>query len=167
MREMLRLIGFVAGPLLLLQFFPVNDAGPPDSGPLVIDDAEVAAIVGKACVDCHTNHPDWPWYSQIAPVSWIMARHVREGREKLNLSTWGELPLRRQFSKLGLMADHVESGEMPLPSYTWGHPDARLTQEEREKPIEWAQSRRGELRAASRQNRGGEDDAEPRSGGSR
>ncbi len=162
MREILRIVGLVVGPLVLLQFFPVDDDAPPDSGPLVIHDAEVASIVSRACADCHTNYPDWPWYSQVAPVSWVLARHVREGRADLNFSTWGDLALRRQYSKLGQVVDNVESGEMPMPSYTWGHPDARLTQEERETLIQWAESLRVELRADSRGSRGGDDDGEAR-----
>ena len=164
MREISRTLVFAVLAFAVLQLFPVDVAAPPDSDPLVIENAEVAEVVGRACVDCHTNHPDWPWYAQVAPASWITAGHVREGRSKLNFATWGELAVRRQYSKLGQVVDHVESREMPLRSYTWGHPEARLTAEERQTLVEWAESLRVELRAASQRSRGG-DEEEPRSGG--
>ena len=160
MRELVRTLGFALLAFGVLQLFPVDVPAPPDSEPLVIQDARIASLVDRACADCHSNHPDWPWYAQVAPASWLTSRHVREGREELNFSTWGELAVRRQFSKLGEVVDYVESGEMPLRSYTWGHPEARLTAGERQAIIDWAQGLRNELRSASR---GGE--GETRSGG--
>ena len=156
----LRTLGFGLLALGVLQLFPVDVSAPPDSGPLVIEDAQVAAIVDRACADCHTNHPDWPWYAGVAPASWLLARHVREAREELNFSTWGDLAVRRRFSKLGEVIDNVESGDMPLPSYTWGHPDARLSEEDRQALVNWAHEMRSQLRTAS-----GRADAPGRSGG--
>lgn len=154
MSYLIRAAVFATLAFAVIQLFPVDLSGPPDSGPLVIDDPEVASLVDRACSDCHTNSTDWPWYARVAPGSWVTARHVREGREELNFSTWGELALRRQFAKLGEVIDHVESGEMPLRSYTWGHPEARLTDQERQTLVDWAAELRTELRSAGRAQRG-------------
>jgi hypothetical protein len=159
MSYLIRALAFAALAFGVIQLFPVDLSGPPDSGPLVIEDPAIAAIVDRACSDCHTNQTDWPWYAHIAPASWLTARHVREGREELNFSTWGELAVRRQFSKLGEVIEYVENGEMPLPSYTWAHPEARLGEADRQALIDWATELRNELRSAERTQRGeGEED---------
>ena len=61
---------------------------------------QVAAIFDRSCRDCHSNKTDWPWYTNVAPVSWWIADHVAEGRKKLNLSEWGKLASDRQDKKL-------------------------------------------------------------------
>lgn len=148
-----RTLAFAVLAFGVLQLFPVDTSVPPDSDPLVIQDAQIASIVDRACSDCHTNNTRWPWYARVAPASWLLARHVREGREELNLSAWGELAIRRQYSKLGEVIEYVESGEMPLRSYTWGHPEARLTDADRQALVEWAGALREELRSAERKRR--------------
>ena len=154
MSYLTRVLAFAALAFGVIQLFPVDLSGPPDSAPLVIEDPAIAAMVDRACSDCHTNQTDWPWYARVAPASWLTARHVREGREELNFSTWGDLAVRRQYSKLGEVIEHVESGEMPLPSYTWAHPKARLSEAERVALIDWAEELRNELRSAERTRRG-------------
>jgi hypothetical protein len=163
---LIRATGFAVLAFVVIQLFPVDLSGPPDSGPLVIQDPQVASLVERACSDCHTNGTDWPWYARVAPGSWVTARHVREGREELNFSTWGDLGVRRQFSKLGEVIDHVESGEMPLRSYTWGHAEARLTDQERQTLVDWAAELRAELRSAGRGRRGEGDRSETDPSGS-
>jgi hypothetical protein len=149
MRNTSKMLAFSGLALVVLQAFPVDRTAPPDGGPLVIHDAAAADIVDRACADCHTNDTEWPWYSRVAPMSWWIANHVREGRSELNLSTWMEMDLRRQFGKLGEVIDYVESGEMPLPSYTWAHPESRLTADERESLVRWAKDTRSRLRLAA------------------
>ncbi|UII32453.1 heme-binding domain-containing protein [Fulvivirga ulvae] len=97
----------------------------------------VAHILVKACYDCHSNQTVYPWYSEIAPVSWWVAGHIERGREHLNYSTWGEQPLKRKKHKLEDMIEEVEEGEMPLPSYTLAHWKASLTAEEKTALINW------------------------------
>jgi hypothetical protein len=128
-----------------MQVVPVDRSAPDDHEPLSIDDVVVADVMERACVDCHTNHTTWPWYSRVAPVSWWVVDHVQEGRSELNLSRWGELDARRRDHKLEELIELVEDGEMPLSSYTWGHPDARLTEAEREALIQWARSVRSRI----------------------
>lgn len=145
-------LGFGALGFALLQLLPVDRSAPPDQDPLEIADAAVVDIVGRACADCHTNHTDWPWYGRVAPMSWWLARHVREGRDELNLSTWGALDDRSRARAFDEIAEVVQEGEMPLPSYTWGHAGARLTDDERATVADWARARLDEVMAAPEQD---------------
>lgn len=99
---------------------------------------EVDAILAKACFDCHSNHTEYPWYSQIQPFGWWIADHVDEGKEELNFSEFKSMPPKAQLHKLHETIEMIEDNEMPLESYTWIHSDAKLTPEEKELVIEWA-----------------------------
>ncbi len=110
-----------------LQFIPVNRTNPE----VVYDfdgSAEVKAILKRSCYDCHSNETQWPWYSHVAPASWILAKHVKEGREHLNFSDWEALKdivwIRTQIYTM------IESGQMPLKSYLPMHPSANVSDEE-------------------------------------
>lgn len=91
---------------------------------------EVKAILSKACYDCHSNQTTYPWYSYVAPVSWLVIKDVREGREELNFSEWADQSKRRKVKILNEMAEEVEDKKMPLPVYTVTHRDAKLTDDE-------------------------------------
>ncbi|MEJ2538377.1 MAG: heme-binding domain-containing protein [Gemmatimonadota bacterium] len=144
----MKILAAVALVLVGLQLVPVDRSAPADQGPLVIGDPVVAELVDRACADCHTNETTWPWYSRVAPLSWWVADHVHEGREELNLSRWGAMDAERKDHKLEEFIEMVEEGEMPLPSYTWGHPEARLTSPERQTLVAWARSMRQGLGVA-------------------
>jgi hypothetical protein len=123
--------------VLILQAVPVERTNPPvGRGPLLPPDVE--AILRRSCYDCHSNETAWPWYSYLAPVSWIVTDHVNEGREHLNFSTWNEYEIDDIEHMLEEMAEEVEDGTMPLPSYVRLHRDARLSDSERETLIRWA-----------------------------
>lgn len=99
--------------------------------------AEIAAILDAACYDCHSNQTRYPWYSQIAPVSWWLANHVREGREHVNFSSYGAYGADDQAEILEESAEVVSTGEMPLKSYTWTHAAARLSDAQRKQLADW------------------------------
>lgn len=99
---------------------------------------EVETILAKACFDCHSNHTEYPWYSQIQPFGWWIANHVDEGKEELNFSEFKSMPQKAQLHKLHETIEMIEDNEMPLESYTWIHSDAKLTPEEKELVINWA-----------------------------
>jgi hypothetical protein len=82
-------------------------------------------LAARACFDCHSNETRWPWYSRIAPLSWLVRNHVEEGREELNFSEWN-----RSFDGASEAAEAVSEGEMPLTSYVLVHPSARLSPDE-------------------------------------
>ena len=100
--------------------------------------AEVQELLDRSCADCHSHATKWPWYSQVAPVSWSVARHVEEGREHLNFDRWGEYTLYEAQQKLGEMCEETKEGEMPLPVYLRMHRDAKLSDADFEVLCGWA-----------------------------
>jgi hypothetical protein len=91
---------------------------------------EAGPILKRACADCHSNETTWPWYSRIAPVSWLVADDVKEGRAHLNFSEWNFLSPEASAIKLREICREVKSGGMPMWQYRLMHPEARLTPEE-------------------------------------
>jgi hypothetical protein len=139
LKRKLKWIALVTG-FALLQL-----TNPPRTNPPVIHDLmassatppQVAAMLHAACYDCHSSETLWPWYSHIAPMSWLIASDVKEGREHLNLSDWPNDNPMRAAKRLENMSDEISSGEMPLPKYTKIHADARLTQIQRKELSDW------------------------------
>lgn len=138
-RVPLAVAGSIAAVFLALQFVPVERSNPPATTALTAP-PEVAALLERACYDCHSHATKWPWYSRLAPVSFWVVRHVEDGRRHLNFSRWPILDPEAQEHLLRDIGREVEEGEMPLRSYTFGHPEARLTDEERGRIIAWARS---------------------------
>ena len=133
--------------LVLIQFWPVDRSNPPATAAMALPAGEVGEIMQAACNDCHTHETTWPWYSRVVPISIFVARHVEEGREHFNLSTWGEQTAQRRDHKLEEMIEMLEEGEMPLRSYTITHTDARLTDAQRSMLVEWARRERERVQA--------------------
>jgi hypothetical protein len=100
----------------------------------------LSVILENSCFDCHSNHTRYPWYSQIAPVSWYLARHIRHGRDQLNLSEFGQLEKSRKIGALSDICEMVEAGSMPLKSYLIIHRDARISEKEAEAICDWLES---------------------------
>ena len=89
---------------------------------------EISAILHRSCYDCHSNSTRWPWYSHVAPASWLVADDVKEGRQHMNFSEWGRLSKEAAQSKLEDIRNEVSSGDMPLWQYRLIHKEARLSQ---------------------------------------
>ncbi|WP_438480612.1 heme-binding domain-containing protein [Oleiharenicola lentus] len=106
---------------------------------------DVHALLQRACYDCHSNTTKYPWYASIQPVTWWLDSHVREGKRHLNFSEFGTYSKTRAASKLSSLIDEVEGGTMPLKSYLPMHPEARLTPDEIEQLIAWAEALSDEL----------------------
>lgn len=100
--------------------------------------ANVQTVLDKACNDCHSNNTRYPWYSNIQPVAWWLANHVKEGKGELNFSEFTSYSPKKQARKLEETIEMVKEGEMPLNSYTWTHKDAVLTNEEKLALSSWA-----------------------------
>jgi hypothetical protein len=83
--------------------------------------------VSRACYNCHSNNTVWPWYSRIAPVSWLVADDVKGGRAHLNFSEWGRLGPDVAQRRLQDVCDEVQAGDMPLWQYRMMHPEAKLS----------------------------------------
>ena len=108
---------------------------------------EVSAIVDRSCRDCHSNKTVWPWYTNVAPISWFITDHVNEGRQNLSLSEWGKYEKDRQGKKLQQMCDEVTDGAMPLSVYTPLHPGSKLTPDQVTTLCAWTEAERARLNA--------------------
>ena len=106
---------------------------------------EVSSILARSCNDCHSNKTVWPWYTNVAPVSWWLTDHVNEGRKELNMSEFGRLPRDRQERKLRQMCDEVTDGMMPLSSYLPMHPSARLSEQDKKTLCDWTEEERDRI----------------------
>ncbi|WP_431161613.1 heme-binding domain-containing protein [Flagellimonas beolgyonensis] len=103
---------------------------------------EVQGILKSACYDCHSANTNYPWYSNVAPISYWLADHIEEGKEHLDFSDWANYTDKKKDHKLEELVEEVKEGEMPLNEYTWTHADARLTQEQITALLTWAQETR-------------------------
>jgi hypothetical protein len=131
----------VVAVLVLIQLARPEMTNPPVTGDVGAP-PEVAAILKRACYDCHSNETKWPWYSQVAPVSWLVADHVKDGRKHLNFSEWQGYEDGRKLKKLEETAEEVGEGEMPIPGYVALHAEAKLTDAEKNAIVQWAKSAR-------------------------
>ena len=111
---------------------------------------EVASILDRSCRDCHSNKTVWPWYTNVAPVSWWLSNHVNDGRRDLNFSDWASLPPDRQDRTLRQICDEVEDGNMPLSSYLPMHPAARLSEQDKKTLCDWTDAERQRLAGKSK-----------------
>ena len=102
--------------------------------------APVAAILDRSCRDCHSNGTRWPWYSQVAPVSWFVIDHVNHGRSHFNYSQWAKYPPDEVAKLLEGTCELAQKGDMPLPSYLWLHRDARLSSADIATLCAWTQA---------------------------
>jgi hypothetical protein len=107
--------------------------------------ADVRAIIDRSCNDCHTHTTVWPWYTNIAPISWLVADDVEHGRKDLNLSTWGDATPKRQEHKLEEICEQVEDGEMPPRNYLFTHRDAKLSDADRNRLCAWSSAWRAQI----------------------
>ena len=123
MRWLKWVLAIVFGGLLVIQVIPYgrDHANPPVVVEPAWDSPQTRDLAAKACYDCHSNETIWPWYSNIAPLSWTVQRDVEEGRESLNFSEWN----RPQEGEEA--AETVREGSMPPGQYMLTHPEARLT----------------------------------------
>jgi hypothetical protein len=99
----------------------------------------VHQILKRSCFDCHSNHTSWPWYSNVAPVSWLVAKDVRNGRTKMNFSEWGKIPVSKQEARLESICEEIREGEMPLKEYLYLHPEAKLSPQEKDILCGWVE----------------------------
>ena len=103
---------------------------------------DVKHVLKETCFDCHSNVTRYPWYSNITPINYWMAGHVDHGKEELNFSKWDGYSAKKKDHKLEEVIELVKKKEMPLPSYTWTHKEAKLTDEQIQAVIAWADKMR-------------------------
>ena len=112
---------------------------PRNRGLRLSSNSEPPQVLVRACGNCHSNHTDWPWYSHVAPVSWWIARHVREGMEKLDFSEWETYSTMQKRDKLESMCGLISIGRMPPRMYTAMHPEAKLSDENKKAVCAWVE----------------------------
>jgi len=122
---------------VLIQFFRIDKENPisaieTDFIEIYHPPAEIVSMLQTSCYDCHSNHSKYPWYTNVAPMSWFVKDHINEAREYFNFSEWSSMTAKRQDHILEECAEEVEENEMPLESYVWMHSEAELTHEQKE-----------------------------------
>lgn len=119
-----------------LQFIPVNLKNPLEiaQNDFTVHEnvaPELAGLIKNACYDCHSNQTKYPWYAHVAPVSFVLEDHIKEGRGELNFSEWTTYSLKKKLHKLEECAEMVENKEMPLRGYVFLHGEAKLSDQQR------------------------------------
>jgi hypothetical protein len=122
-----------------------NPATPAGSSLLAKAPPAVGAILDRSCRDCHSNDTRWPWYTNVAPMSWLVASHVHEGRDHFNYSLWSAYDEDEQDKYLGGMCSLPKRGRMPLPSYLLVHKGAKLSAADVATLCEWSEKMRDML----------------------
>ena len=135
----------LAAVAALIQFIPAPPKTNPQSDPartfaaVMKPPAAVQNILQRACFGCHSNETIWPWYAHVAPVSWLVRKHVEDGRKHINFSEWlkpGETSF-SNWSDLEDICKAVRDKTMPLPYYDWIHPQAKLSAADRQTVCRW------------------------------
>jgi hypothetical protein len=146
------IIYIIATKLLFvaIQFFPVNKPkvivdNPNDLIATTTVPKNIALKLKTACYDCHSNQTKLPWYASIAPTKWFIYKHINEGREELNFSNWNTYNKEKKAEILDDISTVVYGDEMPLKKYTVIHPVAKLSKEDKEDIINWADKLLGSL----------------------
>nr|WP_299384405.1 heme-binding domain-containing protein [Allomuricauda sp.] len=135
--------------LVILQFFRPEKNISEDAVAALFENetkpnSEIVAILESKCYDCHSNNTVYPWYAEVAPISYWIDGHIEEGKEHFNVSEWNAYDLEKKEHKMEEFVEEVEEGKMPEGSYTWIHGD--LTSEEKEKIIAWGKKVRAEYK---------------------
>jgi len=129
---------------------PFVAPGIPESNQTILRQAQIdpgtLAIFQRACQNCHSQLTEWPWYSHIAPVSWLLAHDVQQARLHMNLSQWQDYSTDDRLRLLGEIGSAVRNRKMPVKRYLLLHPEARLTDIERQQIYLWTRTERSRLR---------------------
>jgi Haem-binding domain len=154
MKKLLIVCALSAAALEILVSIFVHPSGPvrniASNGPLLAGakvDPAVLQVVERSCQNCHSQKTEWPWYSRVAPMSWLVEGDVAKARSHMNLSYWDEYSVEHQQAILASIGTLVRSGEMPPSRYTAIHRDAKLSAQERDLVYEWSHAERRRLRS--------------------
>ena len=154
-----KIVIVIIGLLLISQLFRINKTTKPvdtttDFISVTQANSEIASILKTSCYDCHSNQPVYPWYTNIAPLSWWIKNHINEGSEHLNFSEWGTYKLKRKDHKLEECLEMIEEGEMPMSSYTLIHGNAKLNDAQKTLLINWFKGLRDSLKVQNVESEG-------------
>ena len=148
-KKVLIIVGII---IISLQFIqPVHNKSiqvlATDISKIYVVPDSVQKILTVSCYDCHSNNTNYPWYFNIQPVGWILASHIKDGKNNLNFSEFGSYSKRKQANKLRAISSSVKDGSMPISSYTLLHSDAKLSNNQKEIINRWTQNIRDSLMA--------------------
>ncbi len=154
----LRAVTVFAGAIALASVFvhPFGSMKARSAGPLLAGaeaDAAVLHTLEKSCQNCHSERTEWPWYSYVAPVSWLIENDVHQGRSHMNLSRWQQYDSEKQHELLAAMGAVARNHIMPPPRYTFLHPGSRPSPVELERIYQWTRMERRRLTALARATR--------------
>ena len=146
------LYGFIAIFLIIQLFRPeknISDDQTNHISNLYDVPTDVANILNDACYNCHSNKTEYPWYAKVQPSAWWLANHVKKGKRGLNFSEFTNRNIAYQHHKFEEIIEMVGEKKMPLPSYTWLglHPEAKITDGQRQILIDWASEQMDILKA--------------------
>ena len=139
-----------AAVIALIQLIPVHRTNPAfdPAGTIWASTSAPPQIIStfqRSCQDCHSNLTKWPWYSHVAPVSWVVANDVNGGRRHFNVDEWGSYSMPKKQDRLTKTCEEIKSGGMPDSKYTFIHRGAKVSDQERAALCEWAESARQAL----------------------
>jgi Haem-binding domain len=130
----------IIGFLIVAQAFRIKKTNPPVEGDLQAP-PPVEHVLMRSCYNCHSNKTVWPWYSNVAPASWLVAHDVGDGRRHVNFSRWGTYTTAQKAKKLKKIAKEIKEGDMPPLYYVFPeHPQARLSAADRQAIVNWTTS---------------------------
>ena len=151
MKSFFYFLGVLALIFIAFQFIPSYEKSNPsvDSSKEIDVPKNVKIILKKSCYDCHSYQTNWPWYADVAPMKWVVRRDVIEGRKALNFSIWKDYTKDKR-SKLKEKIFRSVIFAMPLIQYTWLHPEAKLSVEEKKIIQLWASDGKGYIKTKVR-----------------
>ncbi len=129
--------------LIIIQFFPIDtqnpEANPNDDFLRIIGQEQTATgeLIKAACYNCHSHETKYPAYTRFQPVGFYLRSHIRGGRQKLNFSSWSNYTEKKKIQKLEECIEVIEEKRMPLKSYTWLHPEGKVSKSDRAKLIKF------------------------------
>ena len=153
MRRLIRILlpigaGVVAACSILVH--PYGDVKHRGSEAALVNDATVDTavrkVVSKSCTNCHSEATEWPWYSYVAPMSWLIEGDVYDARKHMNLSHWDDYSIDQKQALLSEIAVMVRNQKMPPSRYLFLHPEAKLTDADVDQLYQWARNERRRLK---------------------
>ena len=139
------ILGVILLIIIVVQIIPVDRPETSDdkSKDLITNNdlpENIALMLKTSCYDCHSNQTIYPWYANVAPVSWLVIRDVKLGREELNFSNWENYSKMDKAKLLDDILEEVEEAEMPMPIYFITHSDAKLSEQDRAELVSWSET---------------------------
>ncbi len=151
MKKVLKIFAVIAAIAFVgIQFVRPNRINPPINEAETIESTtqipeNIKKTFLQSCDDCHTNRSNYPWYSNIAPLSWGIVDHIEEGRKELNFSIWKTYDAKKQKRKLNEICEEVTISSMPHNQYLWLHWDAKLSEDDKKAICDWTEVEHGKI----------------------